>query len=221
MIDPEIDRGVWGLDVSHHQGAVDWARVAQSGYRFAFIKATQGVSWTDPEFKANWAGTREVGVLRGAYHFYVPGKDPEEQAEHFLRTVWPHGGFPLLVPGELPPVLDIEIANGQSAAEVVRGIQVWLSLVRQSTLRIPIIHTRAEFWNNLQTAEFGAFPLWVTHYGVLAPSPLPAGWWDWRFWQISKAGKVEGIRGRVDLDVFHGCFERLLQMAAIFSNFDF
>ena len=118
MADPDLDPSwVLGLDVSHYQGTVDWASVLRQGYRFAFIKATEGTTWTDPEFSANWAGAKGAGLLRGAYHYYEPGDDPGQQADFFLNTVWPHGGQPLLAPGDLPPVLDIETTGSQSAAE--------------------------------------------------------------------------------------------------------
>jgi lysozyme len=208
---------VLGLDVSHYQGTVDWASVAQKGYRFAFIKATEGSSSTDPEFSANWTDAKAAGLVRGAYHYYEPGSDPQQQAEHFLNTVWPDGGQPLLGPGDLPPALDIETTGGQSAEEVVQGIQQWLSLVQQRTLRIPILYTARGFWDGLGTSQFGNYPLWVAEYGVAAPSPLPAGWQQWRFWQFSQTGEIDGISGDVDLDVFQGTLPDLQQMASSLS----
>ncbi len=215
MANPDLDPS-WtkGLDVSHFQGTVDWNSVGRQGYRFAFIKATEGVSETDPEFSANWPGAKTAGLIRGAYHYYDPGSDPQEQAEHFLSTVWPEGGQPLLAPGDLPPALDIETAGSQSSEEVVQGIQSWFSLVRQRTLRIPILYTNRGFWDTLWTLQFGNHPLWVAEYGVEAPAPLPAGWQQWRFWQFSQAGSVEGISGPVDLDVFQGNPQSLQQMAS-------
>lgn len=213
MADPTLDPSwVHGLDVSHYQGTVSWAGVIQNGYRFAFVKATEGVSSTDPQFSTNWTGAKAAGLVRGAYHFYEPGSDPQQQAEHFLDTVWPEGGQPL--PGDLPPVLDVETTGGQSAEEIVQGIQTWLSLVQQRTLRIPILYTSHGFWDSLGTSQFGGHPLWVAEYGVAAPSPLPAGWQQWRFWQFSQTGRIEGISGDVDLDVFQGTLQQLQQMAS-------
>jgi len=213
MADPTLDPSwVYGLDVSHYQGTVSWASVLQNGYRFAFVKATEGVSSTDPEFSTNWTGAKAAGLMRGAYHYYEPGGDPQQQAEHFLDTVWPEGGQPL--PGDLPPVLDIETTGGQSAEEIVQGIQTWLSLVQQRTLQIPILYTSHGFWDGLGTSQFGGQPLWVAEYGVAAPSPLPTGWQQWRFWQFSQTGKIEGISGDVDLDVFQGTLQQLQQMAS-------
>ncbi len=215
MANPDLDPSwVLGLDVSSYQGAVDWNSVARQGFRFAFIKATEGASETDPEFSANWTGTNAAGLIRGAYHYYAPEDDPQQQAENFLNTLGQGGGQPLLKQGDLPPVLDIEEAGSQSAEEVVQGIQSWLSLVSQRTMRIPIVYTNRGFWDGLWTQQFGEYPLWVAEYGVAAPSPLPAGWQSWRFWQFSQSGNLEGIDGAVDLDVFQGSLQSLQQMAS-------
>jgi lysozyme len=219
MANPELDPSwVLGLDVSHYQGTVDWASAARRGYRFAFMKATEGTAWTDPQFNTNWNGVHTAGLLRGAYHYYEPGSDPQQQAELFLRTVWPDDVQPLLAPGDLPPVLDVETTGGQSAAEVVQGIEAWLSLVQQKTLRLPIVYTGREFWDSLGTQQLGGNPLWVAEYGVTAPSPLPAGWRHWQLWQYSQTGSVEGVDGDVDLDVFQGSLQDLQRMGALFST---
>jgi lysozyme len=213
MTDPSLDPS-WatGLDVSHQQGIVDWSSLAMQGLGFAFIKATEGSSLTDPEFSANWSGAKEAGLVRGACHSYAPGSDPQQQAEHFLGTVWPDGGQ--LAPGDLPPVLYLWTTSGQSAGEIVQDIQRWLSLVAQKTQRIPILYTSREVWAGLETTQFGNYPLWVTEPGVASPSPLPASWQQWRFWQYLTGGSVEGISNEVSLDVFQGSLRSLQQMAS-------
>ncbi len=212
MANPTLDP-TWplGLDVSHYQGTIDWATVARQGFRFAFAKATEGTTWTDPEFAANWAGMQAAGLLRGAYHYYDPGSDPAGQADHFLATVWPNGGQ--LAPGDLPPVLDIEDMGSQTGVEIVQGIEAWLSRVRQATQCSPILYTNRTFWNELGSAQFGAYPLWIAEYGVATPV-LPAGWQQWRLWQYSETGSVAGITGDVDLDAFQGSPEDLARLAA-------
>src|SRR5689334_1580650 len=89
---------VQGIDVSHYQGVIDWNQVAEAGTAFVFIKATEGTSYVDPQFQDNWSGAKAAGLLRGAYHFFQPGEDPQQQAEYFLSVVQ-------TVPGDLPPVL--------------------------------------------------------------------------------------------------------------------
>src|SRR5262245_48071429 len=118
-----------GLDVSHFQGTVDWPQVAQAGYGFAFIKATDGITYTDPMFAQNWAGAKAAGLLRGAYHFFEADDDPQQQAENFLKTV-------SLESGDLPPVLDVEASSTSSevsTATIVANIAVWLQTVEQAT----------------------------------------------------------------------------------------
>ncbi|MBW3570641.1 MAG: glycoside hydrolase family 25 protein [Gemmatimonadetes bacterium] len=190
-----------GIDVSHWQGAVDWNRVAADGRHFAFIKATEGGDYTDPRFAENWAGARRAGVIRGAYHFFRPQTDAMAQAAHFVRTV-------PLAAGDLPPVLDVEVTDGRSLDVVAAGVRTWLEEVERATGRRPILYTRASFWTAQMGGGFGAYPLWVAHYGATEPR-IPAGWSGWTFWQHSDAGRVDGIVGNVDLNWFNGDREEL------------
>jgi lysozyme len=193
---------VQGIDVSHLQNTVDWNAVWQAGKLFTFIKATDGITWTDPLFAANWSGAKAAGLLRGAYHFYETDDDPTAQAEHFLSVV-------TCEPGDLPPVVDFErIEGGQSATQVLQDLQTWLDVVAKATGRLPLIYTDSGFWNSLATSAFGAYPLWVAEYGVESPK-LPTGWTGWTFWQCSESGTVAGISQPVDLDVFNGTLAEL------------
>lgn len=206
---PESISGqVHGIDVSHYQGTVDWAQVAGAGMAFAFAKATQGATYVDPLFAQNWQGARAAGLLCGAYHFFQPGDDPAAQAAHFLSVL----GAPPAVTGSLPPVLDVESLGSQTAAEVVQGVATWLVAVEAGTGCTPIVYTSPNFWAQLGTTAFGGYPLWVAQYGVSTPR-LPAGWTAWTFWQSSQSGQVAGVAGAVDLDVFQGSREDLLQLA--------
>lgn len=194
-----------GIDVSKYQGTIDWSQVATAGLSFVFIKASQGITEVDPELAANWSGAQTAGLLRGAYHFYQPGDDPTQQAEHFLATA-------PLDAGDLPPVLDIETAGSLSPAEIVQGVATWLDVVQQATGRTPILYTSPGFWKTLDATQFGGYPLWVAEYGVSSPI-VPAGWSRWTFWQYSESGTVAGIQGAVDLDLFQGSLEELKALA--------
>jgi len=197
---------VQGIDVSDHQGTVDWNAVQQAGKVFAFIKATDGITWTDPDFATNWSGAKAAGLLRGAYHFYETDDDPTAQAQNFLNAVQ-------LEPGDLPPVVDIErIDSGGSASQTVQDLQTWLDVVEKATGRVPIIYTSPTFWDSLGTSAFGRYPLWVAEYGVTSPK-LPPGWASWTFWQFSESGAVAGISGSVDLNVFQGTSAELEALA--------
>ena len=192
---------IQGLDVSHHQGTVDWNQAGTAGFQFAFMKALEGITSFDSQFQANWAGSKAAGLLRGAYHFYHANDDPREQAEAFLSVYHPS-------PGDLPPALDIEISDGQSASTIIQGIEVWLSTVQEKVGVPPILYTGPSFWKSLGTQQFGDFPLWIADYGVTTPT-VPAGWTGWTFWQYSQSGSVAGVSGAVDLDYFQGSLEDL------------
>jgi lysozyme len=193
---------VQGIDVSHAQQTVDWNEVRQAGKVFVFIKATDGITYTDPLFAANWSGAKAAGLLRGAYHFYETNDDPAAQAENFLNVV-------KLEPGDLPPVVDIErTKGGESAGQIVRDLQTWLDMIERATGRVPILYTGPGYWDSLGTSAFGRYPLWVAEYGVQSPK-LPAGWASWAFWQFSESGTVAGIAGAVDLDLFNGSLAEL------------
>src|SRR5690349_7534 len=179
-----------GIDVSKYQGTIDWSQVATAGLTFVFIKASQGITGVDPELSANWSGAQTAGLLRGVYHFYQPGDDPTQQAQHFLATAPPFGA------GDLPPVLDIETAGSLTPAEIVQGVATWLDAVQTATGRTPIVYTAPGFWKTLGTTQFGGHPLWIAEYGVSSPL-VPAGWARWTFWQYSETGTVAGIQGAV------------------------
>jgi lysozyme len=193
-----------GIDVSKYQGTIDWGRVATAGLAFVFIKASQGITGVDPELSANWSGAQTAGLLRGVYHFFQPGDDPAQQAEHFLATS-PLGAR------DLPPVLDIETAGSLHPSEIVQGVETWLPKVQEATGRTPIIYTSPGFWKTLGATQFGRYPLWIAEYGVSTPI-VPAGWSRWTFWQYSESGTVPGIQGAVDLDLFQGSLEELRAM---------
>lgn len=192
---------VQGIDVSHFQGTVDWKQVAQAGMSFAFAKATEGITYTDPQFATNWAGMQSAGLLRGAYHFFEANDDATSQAQHFLATVQ-------LAAGDLPPVLDVETTAGMSDSQIWSGVSTWLQIVEQETGRQPILYTAPGFWNTHEPhLALTSYPLWLADYA--AQPTLPDGWTTWLFWQHSQTGSVAGVTGSVDLDLFNGTLEQL------------
>lgn len=196
-----------GIDVSHYNGTVDWTKVKAAGIDFAFVKCTEGVSFVDPKFRLNWDAMQAEGVRRGAYHFFVPTKDISEQADLFCGTV---GTF---IPGDLPPAIDLEEVyyGGEDqwlAVSKERRVPIildWLQRV-ELTLKVkPIIYCRRS-WINVEipdTTPLQDYKIWIASYGTLEPL-LPSGWDEWTFWQKNSHGKVPGIDGYVDLNVFNG-----------------
>ena len=200
---------VKGIDVSHRQNDVDWARVAAAGVRFCYIKATEGEGFKDVRFQENFDGAKAAGLVRGAYHFFRPGKDAEAQAESFLHVV------SSLSPGDLPPVLDVEVGTAKDATSILDGIQSWVEAVENVLGRQPILYTYPSFWTQTLrgSARFSGYLLWVAHYTFKPAPTLPRGFDDYVFWQFSEQGQVDGITGNVDLDRFHGSLDDLNALA--------
>lgn len=205
---------VRGIDVSHYQGNVDWARVAAAGVRFAYIKATEGTTMQDARFADNWREAQANEIARGAYHLLTPRSmsNVDTQARNFLDSV-------TLEAGDMPPVLDVEarhlrtIIDEEGEAGATDFIYRWCELVKQATRYQPILYMSTRGANFLNFT-FGALPsleLWLPRYrAVRRPPPLPldrAGylvWPHWSIWQHSSDGIVDGIGGRVDLNLFNG-----------------
>ena len=201
---------VHGIDVSHHQGTINWellrntANIDDCPLAFAFIKATEGSDIVDSQFKKNFAEARKYGILRGAYHFYRTTTPAKQQAEHFIRHVE-------LLPGDLPPVLDVEThPQGVSAEDFRQGILEWLARVEQHYGLRPILYTYHSFRQQyMNDPVFELYPYWIAHYYV--DSVRYKG--PWAFWQHSDRGQLPGIKEKVDLDIFNGTYDELLQLA--------
>src|SRR4051794_3530461 len=189
-----------GIDVSGHQGIINWTGVAQAEIAFAFAKASEGTSFVDPQFANNWARMKQANILRGAYHFFRPSLDPVQQANHFISQV------EQLNPGDLQPMIDIEVTDGVGPAHLVDGVQQWIDRVKSVLNRDPIIYTGPSFWQTAtsNSTQFSKkYPLWIAHY-TNAPQPkVPGGWPVWTFWQFTDAGSVQGVSGKVDRDRFN------------------
>jgi lysozyme len=197
-----------GIDVSKHQRIINWKSVKKMNVEgikihFAFIKATEGSRSFDVNFYQNMLRAKQAGVVRGAYHFYRPNKDPKAQADNFARMVD-------LKPGDLPPVLDIEEENGQSREKIRKDIKTWLVLIERKFGVRPIIYSNADFYNRNLEGHFDNYPLWIAHYKGFGSPRISR---DWHFWQHSEAAHINGISSKVDMNVFNGSeeeFEELL-----------
>jgi GH25 family lysozyme M1 (1,4-beta-N-acetylmuramidase) len=213
---------VQGIDISRWQPTVEYAKVKAAGMAFVVVKASQA-NFADPLFPKHWAGVKDAGMLRGAYHFFMPDVDPMKQVDIYLKTL----GSDV---SDLPPVLDIE-AKTTAPAPYAKGAKVWLDEVEKRTGRKPIIYTAAWYWNPTLFIG-GKYPewapnymLWVAAYPLAAGAPslddiaagkfkpaLPKSWTSWTFWQYSEKGRVDGVAtdGRpanTDLNIFNGSLE--------------
>jgi lysozyme len=183
-----------GIDVSYYQGSfyggsINWSQVAQSGRAFAYARAADGTTFVDPDFLANYAGIKAAGMKAGAYLFYRPDEDPKQQA-YVLISELDQAYF---APGDLVPVLDVEVTDGVSSATIVANLQTTIATVQQSLGVTPAIYTSWGFWNgSVGSTAFGTDPLWVANWGVTCPT-LPTGWSTWAVWQYNDNSTVPGI----------------------------
>lgn len=190
---------IHGIDVSRYQERIDWEEVKRMRSQgrqigFTFIKATEGRTRIDGHFRRNWDKAHDAGLHRGAYHYFLADRSAREQANHFIRTV-------RLLPGDMPPVLDVEETMGEGAASIRRGVTEWLRLIESHYGVRPIIYTNISFYDDYLGAAFDSYPLWVAHYWE---SNRPRISRKWHFWQHSEDGRVNGIRSSVDFNVFNG-----------------
>jgi lysozyme len=203
-----------GVDLSHYNGAVDFGKVAGAGFAFAYLKASEGQQTKDPLYAANYAGMQQIGVPRGAYHFFYPQLDAQAQATNFLSVVTQ------LNSGDLPPVIDVEVSGEQTPSAIAAAVQQWLDAVQQGLGRTPMIYTASGFWNAALggTTAFSAYPLWVAEYTGNSSPRLPSGFTNYTFWQYSQSGSVPGIAAAVDMDQFNGDSPALQQLAGLGSS---
>ena len=198
---------VRGVDISHYQERVNWeklrnASMGDAPVSFVFIKATEGEKLFDDNFNRNFANAKRNDLIRGAYHFFVPGVSPRKQAEFYLSIAQ-------LEPGDLPPVLDIEKKGDLTPEQLRRDVKTWLDIVEKEYDVKPILYTGYKFKiDYLNTPEFDAYPYWIAHYYV----EKLAYKGKWTFWQHTDCGKVSGIKGFVDCNIFNGTLEELQEL---------
>ncbi|WP_171168761.1 lysozyme [Streptomyces sp. I05A-00742] len=210
---PRLTASVEGVDVSSHNGNVPWSTLWNSGVRFAYTKATEGTSYTNPYFTQQYNGSYSVGMLRGAYHFALPDHSGgAAQANYFVD----HGGGWSGDGRTLPGVLDMEynpygnVCYGMSAGSLVDWIGDFFRTYRQRTGRDAVIYTSTTWWKQCtgNYAGFGSVnPLWIPRYSS-TPGTLPAGWDFHTFWQYTDTGPTVG-----DHDRFNGSLSRLQALA--------
>ena len=209
---------IHGIDISHYQGEIDWeelrdkGKIKDSPIRFIMIKATEGSTQIDPMFKSNFHQSREHGFTRGAYHFWSNKSSGREQAEHFIRNV-------KLAEGDLPPVLDVENKpKTQTKEEFQESVLTWLRLVEQRYKVKPIIYTYYKFkMEYLEDSVFNEYPYWIAHYYVDTVEYKG----EWKFWQHTDCGKLPGIKGYVDFNIYNGSYYDLRCLTIGYGNNDY
>jgi len=205
-----VTASVEGIDVSSHQGNVDWAGQWNAGKRFAYVKATEGNYYTNPYFTQQYNGSYNIGMIRGSYHFATPNDSSgANQANYFVD----HGGGWSRDGKTLPGALDIEYnpygatCYGLTAAGMVSWIRDFLNTYKSRTGRDAVIYSNYDWWSRC-TGNTTAFnttnPLWVARYSSTVGT-LPGGWPFHTIWQYSSTP--------IDQDRFNGDYSRLQALA--------
>ena len=214
--DAEYPEGyeIHGIDISHNQGKIDWeqlknAMIKGCPVRFVIIKSTEGSSRLDENFRENFNQARDFGFIRGVYHFWSNKSTAREQAYYFLDQVH-------LTDGDLPPVLDIEHKPADKSVEdFQRDVLTWLHIVEDKYHVKPIIYTYYKFKEQYLSAPvFDDYPYWIAHYYV--DKVQYKG--KWKFWQHTDVGKLPGIKGYVDFNIYNGSYYELKQLCIGSNN---
>ena len=202
-----------GIDVSSYQGNIYWPSVAPY-LDFSYAKATESTNYTNPNFYNQYEGPYYQGLIRGAYHFAIPGNSTgQAQADFFIK----HGGGWSSDGRTLPGALDIEYNPYGSEcyrltpSQMVSWIKNFVQEYAYKEHVYPVIYTNTNWWEAC-TGNYGGFgrydPLWIANYTASHGGPLPNGWGFYTFWQYSDSGSLPG-----DQDVFNGVHSRLKALA--------
>ncbi|UKA52936.1 lysozyme M1 [Arthrobacter sp. FW305-BF8] len=223
--------GIKGLDVSGHQASVDWQQQWNMGAKFAYVKATEGNYYVNEAYSSQYQGSRNVGMVRGAYHFAIPNwSSGADQARYFVRNGggWTADGW------TMPPVLDFEFnpyagrtingfnfgntCYGMSPAQLTSWVRDFGNTMRSLTGRLPAIYTNTSWWKQClgDPTGFGDYPLWVAAYPSTPTNnagSIPASWSTYSIWQYSSTGPFAG-----DSNVWNGTLEQLKAFARAGSS---
>ena len=185
-----------GIDVSNWQGSIDYAKVKQSGVQVVYIKATEGDYYTDAYLKKNYSGAKAQGLLVGFYHFFRPSNEQsaKSQANYFVNAI--RGMVP-----DCRLAIDLEVTGGIGKSYLSSLAKVFLEEVKRLTGKEVVVYTYTSFARSNIDSTLGIYPLWIAEYGVSTPNTNPI-WNKWIGFQYSDSGKIPGVNGPCDLDVF-------------------
>ncbi len=186
---------VRGIDVSHYQGEIDWYKVVEDDVSFAFIKATEADDFQDPLFTENIKAAQGTGIKTSAYHYYSLAYGGEIQAQNFLKTI---SGMPI----RMAIAVDLEYAGNSKVRptkeEFQKEFKKFLDVLATQNAK-PILYTTYEFYNDYLYPELIEDPIWIRDVNSKPNKDI-----KWYLWQYNPRGRVDGIRGPVDLNVFNG-----------------
>jgi len=194
-----------GIDVSHHQGAIDCHPAAAGAHPWASAKATEGVSLRDSRFAQNWAGMAAAGLVRGAYHFLSPSSDPAAQARAFVNMTGNLSGSLC--------ALDVETTSSGGHPTSAMAHKFADEFRRLTGGHPLLVYTGRWYWRDILKDPYGADigPLWHSAYSG-SPGALYGGWDRFTMWQYTSSGACPGVAGRCDLNHFFGDRTALLAL---------
>lgn len=202
------DDGVYtirkGIDVSHHQGEIDWQKVRDAGYEFAFLRIAyrgygeEGTLNKDRNFDVYLEGARAAGMDVGVYMFSqaVNEAEAKEEAEYVLKILQ---GTALELPVVYDPESirdDVARTDSVSGEQFTRNTIVFCDTIRAAGYE-PMIYSNM-IWEAelLDLEKLSNYPIWYADYEKIPQTP-----YHFSYWQYTSDGNVPGIAGRVDLDV--------------------
>jgi len=215
---PDIKYPVYGIDISHYQGKIDWVQVgwdttAPKPIHFVIMKATQGTK-RDPAFKANWSGAQKISDKIGAYHFFSFKVDPVKQAQNFIRTVH-------LQPGHIRPIVDIEPncsdcfdSKPLSNTQLIENVRLYLAEIERHYQCKAIIYSGDAFYHTYLKGHFAENHFWLaaynknSHLSILVEDPFVIQKKEPIIcWQFTPKASVRGIKGDVDMNYLPGIYQ--------------
>jgi len=213
---------IYGIDISRYQHGkgrkkypIHWnqLRISHLGSKskkkisgtvdypvsFCYIKSTEGISIRNKYYAQDYMAARKQGIHVGAYHFFSTRTSGSAQASYFINQT-------LFKSGDLPPVLDVEPSDGDiakmgGAQALFRNIRAWLQAVERRCGVKPILYVNQRFVNKFLPEAPDVkrdYKVWIARYGEYKPDVKLV------VWQLSPDGRVKGITGEVDINVFNG-----------------
>lgn len=199
--DGSLDGGnVMGIDISKHNGTVDWNAVKNAGVEFVILRcgyrgSASGVLVEDEKFRTNIKGATAAGLKVGIY-FFSQAVNEMEAVEEASLTLSLIKGHKI----SYPVYIDVEAANGRadglSAAERTKVVKAFCETVRDSGYTAGVYSNKNWFAEKMDTGAFGNYRIWLAQY---TESPTYTGRYE--MWQYSSQGTIPGIKGDVDLNI--------------------
>lgn len=207
-----------GLDVSHWQGRMNWAKAVTNGAKFGFYKmsdfgSTSKKPFSDGQFLNNWHGTRDQNLVNGAYHWLQPSIDPKVQADFYLSLF-------IKNPTNFA-ILDFEDPKVTNWNDMLWRGQVWLEIVKDALPDIPILlYTSKGYISSFDQSKIGflgKFYLWLAQYTAWPIAYFPSIWKNWTFWQYTAKGDAIAFGASeaksIDVNRFDGTLDDLRYLA--------